>query len=59
MAQEWNAGWLADDAVVIIEHGKKAVIPQTMGLLSQVKRYDYGDTALTRFHVTAKEVHPR
>lgn len=59
MAQEWNAGWLADDAVVILEHGKKAEIPQTMGLLSQVKRYDYGDTALTRFHVTAKEAQPR
>ncbi|MBL8070097.1 MAG: 16S rRNA (guanine(966)-N(2))-methyltransferase RsmD [Nitrospira sp.] len=59
MAREWSAGWLADDAVVVIEHGKKAEIPQTLGLLSQVKRYDYGDTALTRFHVTAKAAQPQ
>ena len=54
MAQKWDAGWLADDAVLILEHGKNAEIPQTLGPLSQVKRYDYGDTALTRFHVTPK-----
>ncbi|MEK6801632.1 MAG: 16S rRNA (guanine(966)-N(2))-methyltransferase RsmD [Nitrospirota bacterium] len=59
MAQEWNAGWLTDAAVVILEHGKKAEIPQTLGLLSQVKRYDYGDTALTRFQLTPKEADPQ
>ena len=52
LIQEWDRGWLADDAVVILEHGRKAEIPSTMGPLVQVKRYDYGDTALTRFQVT-------
>lgn len=58
MASEWKAGWLADDAVVIIEHGRKADLPSVLGPLSQVKRYDYGDTALTRFHITPKEAQP-
>ena len=58
LATEWHAGWLSDDAVVILEHGQKADIPSVLGPLSQVKRYDYGDTALTRFHVAPKEVQP-
>lgn len=49
LATDWRAGWLADNAVVILEHGRKADIPSVLGPLSQVKRYDYGDTALTRF----------
>lgn len=56
LAQEWDRRWLADDAVVILEHGRNATIPPTMGPLSQVKRYDYGDTALTRFQITSEEV---
>ena len=56
LAEEWNAGWLADGAVLILEHGRKADIPQILGPLSLVKRYDYGDTALTRFHLTPKEI---
>ena len=55
MAGDWKAGWLADDAIVIIEHGRKTELPSVLGPLSQVKRYDYGDTALTRFHITPKE----
>jgi 16S rRNA (guanine(966)-N(2))-methyltransferase RsmD len=58
LAMEWHAGWLAEDAVVILEHGRKADIPSKLGPLSQVKRYDYGDTALTRYHLTPKEVRP-
>jgi 16S rRNA (guanine966-N2)-methyltransferase len=54
LASEWDGGWLADHAVVILEHGQKMEIPATLGPLSQVKRYDYGDTALTRFHITAE-----
>ena len=49
---------LADDAIVILEHGRKADIPSVLGPLSQVKRYDYGDTALTLFHLTPKEAQP-
>ena len=58
LATEWRAGWLAEDAIVILEHGRKADIPSVLGPLSQVKRYDYGDTALTRFHLASKEAHP-
>lgn len=58
LATEWHAGWLADDAIVILEHGRKADIPSVLGPLSQVKRYDYGDTALTRFHLTPRETQP-
>ena len=55
LAGEWHAGWLAEEAVVIVEHSSKEHMPATLGPLSQVKRYDYGDTALTRFHLTPKE----
>ncbi len=58
LATEWRVGWLADNAIVILEHGRKADIPSVLGPLSQVKRYDYGDTALTRFHLTPKEAQP-
>ena len=55
LAGNWQPGWLADDAIVVIEHSNKADIPATLGPLAQVKRYDYGDTALTRFHLTPKD----
>lgn len=55
IVNEWDRRWLTDNAVVILEHGRKTVLPMTLGPLSQVRRYDYGDTALTRFEVTAKE----
>jgi 16S rRNA (guanine(966)-N(2))-methyltransferase RsmD len=55
LAKEWNSGWLAHDAVLILEHDRKAEVPPILGPLFQVKRYDYGDTALTRFHVAPKE----
>ena len=58
LANEWDRRWFADDAVVILEHGRKAQIPATLGPLSQVKRYDYGDTALTRYQLTEKEAQP-
>ncbi len=58
LAAGWPAGWLADHAILILEHGRKADIPAVLGPLSLVKRYDYGDTALTRFHLTPGELHP-
>ena len=39
LAKEWDKQWLADDAIVMLEHGRKAEIPSTMGPLSLVKRY--------------------
>jgi 16S rRNA (guanine(966)-N(2))-methyltransferase RsmD len=56
LANEWDRRWLADHAVVILEHGSNTVLPTILGPLSQVKRYEYGDTALTRFQMTAKEI---
>ncbi|MCC2643781.1 MAG: putative Ribosomal small subunit methyltransferase [Nitrospira sp.] len=55
LAKQWDARWMARDVIVILEHGRKEKLPSTLGLLSQVKRYDYGDTALTRFQITLKE----
>jgi 16S rRNA (guanine966-N2)-methyltransferase len=52
---EWDRQWLTDDAVVILEHGRKAQVPSAIGPLLQVKRYDYGDTTLTRFELTSKD----
>ncbi len=57
LANTWEGPWLAVDAVVIFEHGKKADIPSPLGSLTRVKRYDYGDTALTLFQVTPREAH--
>ncbi|KXJ98216.1 MAG: putative Ribosomal RNA small subunit methyltransferase D [Nitrospira sp. OLB3] len=52
--QRWRADWLTDDALVVIEHGKHTDLPSTLGPLSLVKRYDYGDTALSRFQLAEK-----
>jgi 16S rRNA (guanine(966)-N(2))-methyltransferase RsmD len=59
LMNEWERRWLTDDAVVILEHGRKAQVPSTIGPLSQVKRYDYGDTALTRFELASKDMQRR
>lgn len=58
LVNESGRHWLAEDAIVILEHGRKTVLPMTLGSLYQVKRYDYGDTALTRFQVIAKDGRP-
>ncbi|MDR4480814.1 MAG: 16S rRNA (guanine(966)-N(2))-methyltransferase RsmD [Nitrospira sp.] len=58
LTKRWDAGWLTGDAVLILEHGRKAEIPSALGPLAQIKRYDYGDTVLTRFHVSPKDAHP-
>ena len=57
LMNEWDSRWLTADAVVILEHGRKTDIPPVMGPLSQVKRYGYGDTTLTRFERTSKDTH--
>ena len=59
LMNEWDRGWLTDDAVVVLEHGRKAQIPSTIGPLSRVRRYDYGDTALTRFELASKDTQPQ
>ena len=55
LMNEWDRRWLTDDAVVILEHGRKEQIPRTLGPLFLVKRYGYGDTALARFELTSKD----
>ncbi|MBS0171967.1 MAG: 16S rRNA (guanine(966)-N(2))-methyltransferase RsmD [Nitrospira sp.] len=58
LAGDWQLGWLAEDAAVIIEHSSKTEMPGTLGPLSQLKRYDYGDTALTRFRLVSTKEAP-
>jgi 16S rRNA (guanine(966)-N(2))-methyltransferase RsmD len=38
-------------ALLILEHAKKTVIPPTMGVFRLVRRYEYGDTALSLFQL--------
>ncbi|MBX3234703.1 MAG: 16S rRNA (guanine(966)-N(2))-methyltransferase RsmD [Nitrospiraceae bacterium] len=54
----WEAGWFTEQAVVVLEHARKTMLPQMIGPLTQGKRYDYGDTALTLFHVGRQEPRP-
>ncbi len=44
-----EGGLLKEDGVVIVEHPSKKLLPETIGILRQKKRYVYGDTALTTF----------
>lgn len=46
------AATFADHTLLVIEHGKKTVLSPCMGLYRLLRRYDYGDTALTLFHRT-------
>ena len=39
----------APRALLILEHAKKMVIPPTMSVFHLVRRYEYGDTALSLF----------
>lgn len=42
---------LADQGSVIAEHGSKTVLPEKIGRLVFIKRYVYGDTALSSFRL--------
>jgi len=42
----------------VIEHGKKATLPPSVGPYRLVRRYDYGDTSLSLFHCAAESVGP-
>ncbi len=53
--QAWEPRWLSQEAVVVLEHGRKAEIPDRIGPVVRVKRYDYGDTALTLFRPVSKD----
>jgi 16S rRNA (guanine966-N2)-methyltransferase len=44
------AARFADCSVMVIEHGKKTVLPPRVGPYRLVRRYDYGDTSLSLFH---------
>ena len=43
---------LAPHACVVIEHGRKTVLPTGLGGCALLRRYDYGDTALSLFSNT-------
>lgn len=40
---------LAADALVIVEHHRKTILPHDAGSLAQIRRIRYGDTAVTVF----------
>ncbi len=42
-------GILKAGGVVLVEHHSKEALPQSVGRLRQMKRYVYGDTAVTKF----------
>lgn len=44
-----QGGLLEKDGTVIAEHFSKTVLPDVAGRLKLVKKYRYGDTALTRY----------
>ena len=51
--------WLADSRRRHPGARPKTADPADPGPLSQVKRYDYGDTALTRFQLRTRKEHHR
>lgn len=42
----------APDACLVVEHARKTILPAELGGLEFVRRYDYGDTALSLFGET-------
>jgi 16S rRNA G966 N2-methylase RsmD len=48
---------VAPDAWLVVEHAKKASLPSRLGNSVFLRRYDYGDTALSIFAV-AHPGHP-
>ena len=46
------AASFAEGGSMVIEHGKKTALPPHVGPYRLVRRYDYGDTALSLFHHT-------
>lgn len=44
------AARFADGGFMVVEHGKKTVLPTSAGPYRLVRRYDYGDTSLSLFH---------
>ena len=44
------ANAFAARALLVLEHAKKTVLPARMGDFRLVRRYDYGDTALSVLH---------
>lgn len=46
-----QGGLLEEDGTVIAEHFSKTVLPDVTGMLKLVKKYRYGDTALTRYRL--------
>ena len=40
---------LADQSIIVLEHAKRARIPETLGGVAAARRYEYGDTCLSVF----------
>jgi 16S rRNA (guanine(966)-N(2))-methyltransferase RsmD len=54
----WDQSWLSGDGVLVVEHARTLTLPQAVGTFRHVRRYDYGDTALTVWRVGSKDVRP-
>jgi 16S rRNA (guanine(966)-N(2))-methyltransferase RsmD len=54
--QRTPAHRFADGALLIIEHGKKTALPASIGGCRLLRRYDYGDTALSLFRHSGEPV---
>jgi 16S rRNA (guanine966-N2)-methyltransferase len=52
------ASKFAADGFMVIEHGKKTALPPHVGPYHLLRRYDYGDTALSLFHHTEAPIGP-
>jgi 16S rRNA (guanine(966)-N(2))-methyltransferase RsmD len=52
---EADAGWLAEDAVVVVTHGRRHELPGVIGLLASERRKRFGETVLTFYGRRASE----
>jgi 16S rRNA (guanine966-N2)-methyltransferase len=50
-----EAGIMAGDSIVILEHATKVAVPPTAGRLSRRRQYRYGDTTLSVYTVPADQ----
>ena len=55
MIHAWRPGLLSERATVIIEQDSRTELPASIDHATLVRRYQYGDTALYRYGVSASE----
>ncbi|MDH4187645.1 MAG: 16S rRNA (guanine(966)-N(2))-methyltransferase RsmD [Nitrospira sp.] len=50
----WRPGLLSEDATVIIEQDSRTILPASIDHATLVRRYEYGDTALSLYRLSAE-----